>query len=199
MIDYQKIHSSFLFYESKGFLNIETPWTVTESISGITKPPAVKDFKLVHDDNKVLVASGEQGFLYMYNKGFLPLGRFQTTTPCFRKEAFGPFHTKYFVKTELIDTKDVSVSNLETIVDIALGNFIRLATKYSEKFAVIDTTYSLGYPSFDIELNGIEVGSYGIRGCEFLNWVYGTGIAEPRFTKVLNSLELKERYNGIPR
>ena len=38
---------------------------------------------------------------------------------------------------------------------------------------------------YDIVLNGIEVGSYGIRQHENLRWIYGTGIAEPRFSTAL--------------
>lgn len=34
----------------------------------------------------------------------------------------------------------------------------------------------------DGELNGIEIGSYGYRSYRELHWIYGTGLAEPRFT-----------------
>ena len=36
--------------------------------------------------------------------------------------------------------------------------------------------------SYDIESNGIELGSYGIRQHENITWVYGTGLAEPRLS-----------------
>jgi aspartyl-tRNA synthetase len=41
---------------------------------------------------------------------------------------------------------------------------------------------------FDIELNGIELGSYGIRRNQEnkLLWIHGTGLAEPRFSNVVN-------------
>ena len=38
---------------------------------------------------------------------------------------------------------------------------------------------------FDIEINGNELGSYGIRSCEFLEWIYGTGCAEPRTSNLI--------------
>jgi len=31
-----------------------------------------------------------------------------------------------------------------------------------------------------------ELGSYGIRSCEFLDWIYATGVAEPRFSSLIN-------------
>jgi hypothetical protein len=38
---------------------------------------------------------------------------------------------------------------------------------------------------YDIEYNGVEIGSYGIRKTSFLEWIYGTGLAEPRFSRSL--------------
>jgi hypothetical protein len=37
----------------------------------------------------------------------------------------------------------------------------------------------------DINFNGIEVGSYGIREFEGFKWVYGTGAAEPRLSQAI--------------
>ena len=39
--------------------------------------------------------------------------------------------------------------------------------------------------SFDITYKDVELGSYGIRKCDFLTWIYGTGLAEPRLTRVM--------------
>jgi hypothetical protein len=39
---------------------------------------------------------------------------------------------------------------------------------------------------YDLECNGIEIGSYGIRSCEYLEWIYATGLAEPRMSIVKN-------------
>ena len=44
---------------------------------------------------------------------------------------------------------------------------------------------------YDITINGEELGSYGIRKCEFLKWIYGTGCAEPRLSTLI------KKYNGI--
>lgn len=179
MIDYGIISNSISFYESKGFNRVEVPWTVTKGISDITKPKDAKDFQLVHEDGKVLVASAEQSFLYQYAKGFLPKGRFQAITPCFRKESFDAIHTKYFIKNELIVTDDVSKGRLDEVVDIA-SEFFEKQISSDASVRIVET--KIGY---DIEINGVEVGSYGIRSCDFLTWIYATGVAEPRLSSLI--------------
>jgi hypothetical protein len=180
MIDYGIIDRSIRFYEDKGFKRIESPWTVTKEISGITKPEGKFDWEII-GKNKVLVASGEQSFLYLYLKGFLPKGKYQTVTPCFRDESFDKTHTKYFIKNELMITDDVSDSSLNKIINCCKEFF------ESELNISIDIKKTdIGY---DLEANGIEIGSYGIRSCEYLDWVYGTGVAEPRLTMIKNAIK----------
>jgi len=184
MIDYARLDRSLQFYESKGFNRIELPWTVTKSISGITKPPGKTDWEILGKD-KVLVASGEQGFLYLYLKGFLPKGRFMGITPCFREEPFDQTHSKYFIKNELIITDEV---NTKTLVDV-----INVCKEFYE--SELETSVDLVKTEFgfDLEVNGIEIGSYGIRSCEYLDWIYATGLAEPRFSIIKNIV----KKNGL--
>jgi len=47
-----------------GFKRLETPWTVSEKVDNITRPADRIAFQLKHND-KCLVASGEQSFLYL--------------------------------------------------------------------------------------------------------------------------------------
>src|SRR5689334_13945355 len=103
MVDYSILAKSVGYYEVCGFKRIEAPWTVSEAVNNITKPADRMNMQLKHN-NKCLVASGEQSFLYLYLKNFLPAGRFQTITPCFRYEEFDFLHSKYFIKNELIAT-----------------------------------------------------------------------------------------------
>lgn len=175
MIDYKILQQSIEYYQSKGFQRIETPWTVTEYIDKITKPEDKISFKLEHN-GKCLVASGEQSFLYLYLKDFLPKGQFQTITPCYRYEDFDFSHTKYFMKNELIKTDVVNSSELDRIVSISYDFF----QNYLPDIKIIKT--NLG---FDIEWEGMELGSYGIRSCEFLDWIYATGCAEPRLSRII--------------
>jgi hypothetical protein len=185
MINYQFLHQSTLFYETHKFQRIESPWTVTKAVSEITKPIEFADLE-IKDKDKVLVASGEQSFLYLYLKNFLPKGRFQTITPCFRNEPFDQTHTKYFMKNELIITDSVSHKTLIDTVSICKSFFESIHQNHIEyPVEIIQTSDT----SFDLNLNGIEIGSYGIRTCEFLKWIYATGIAEPRFSQIINNLK----------
>ena len=163
------------FYEKNGFKRIESPWTVSEYVDNLTKPKDRISFQLKHN-NKCLVASGEQSFLYLYLKDFLPKGQFQTITPCFRFEEFDFSHTKYFMKNELIKTDIVNTTELEKIVDTCQLFF----KTYLKNLDIIKT--DIGY---DIEYKGYELGSYGIRENEFLTWIYATGCAEPRLSKII--------------
>lgn len=177
MIDYKLIQASIEYYESLHFKHVEAPWAVSEAICNITLPEGKMPFKLVHN-NKCLVGSAEQSFLYLYLKGFLPKGQFQAVTPCFRYEPFDQFHSKYFIKNELIKTDVVSYLELVKILDHALGFY----KKYIPDAHHVETE-----DGFDIVVDGKELGSYGIRECEFLKWIYGTGCAEPRLSTLMQT------------
>lgn len=189
MINYGILHNSTEFYAAKGFTRIESPWTVTRQVSEITKPPTAKEFALQHEDGKVLVASAEQSFLYLYLKGFLPFGQFQSITPCFRHDSFDQFHTKYFMKNELIETKTVNETRLMEIVNMA-EEFFGMYFPPSDLEIVGDGITALGY---DIKYKGIELGSYGIRSCDYLEWIYATGVAEPRLSATMRKFDLQQR------
>ncbi len=176
MIDYKLLDDSINYYETNGFKRIESPWTVSEPVDNITKPSDRISFQLKHN-NKCLVASGEQSFLYLYLKKFLPKGQFQTITPCFRYESFDFLHTKYFMKNELIKTDVVNRTELLKVVDIAVGFYQPL---FKPQLHIITTE-----DGYDIEVGGKELGSYGIRSCEFLDWIYATGCAEPRTSSLI--------------
>lgn len=188
MINYQLIENSIKFYESYGFKRVESPWTVTEAVSNITKPSHAKEFK-IEGKGKVLVASAEQSFLYLYLKGFLPKGQFQSVTPCFRDEVFDNWHTKYFIKNELIKTDKVNEEELDIIVQKAFDFFGTIFGKSNGDLQVIFN----GKDMYDIVYKDTELGSYGIRECNFLKWIYGTGCAEPRTSMVLKL----ENKNGL--
>ena len=182
MIDYKIIANSVQYYESAGFARVEAPWLVTQPISALTKPEDKYDYIVSYNNkNKVLVASGEQSFLYLYLKGFLPYGKFQTTTPCWRNESFDFLHTKYFIKNELIDTKDVTVESLKEMTQIAL----KFYQKFLPDAKIVDTEQG-----YDICYENYELGSYGIRKCEFLKWIYGTAVAEPRLSSIVKMTKM---------
>lgn len=193
-IDYQKIADAEKYYISKGYKRIEAPWWVSRKIANLTKPEGKGDF-LIESNQKVLVASGEQSFLYMANKGRLLQGEFLTTTPCFRNDSIGMLHRKCFLKTELIKTDKVNSKELKKMIDLSYNFFLNYFPKEELKIVKI------GDLEFDIELHlkdkenptVIELGSYGIRSCEFLEWIYGTGCAEPRLSRALQVKKYLEK------
>lgn len=190
MINFQLLQDSIEFYKKKNFVRIETPWTVTPAISNITKPAAAQSFNL-ENKNKILVASAEQSFLYLYCKGFLPPGQFQSVTPCFRDEPFDSTHSKYFIKNELIKTDFTSKNNLDDVIYNAYEFFLSICDKNNKDAAALKVVEThdekFNCKSWDILYNEIEIGSYGIRECKFLKWIYGTGCAEPRLSLTLES------------
>ena len=172
MIDYKLLAESQEFYEDRGFEVMETPWTVTKEISDATG--AEHDNWTIKEKGKVLVASAEQGFLYLMNKGFLSDGYYQSISPCFRSDSFSWTHTKYFMKNELIKIGD---TNLKNLINPALDFFRKIGLEEAE---IKETS-----EGSDIVFRGIELGSYGKRKFKDLQWVFGTAIAEPRTSRVL--------------
>lgn len=184
MIDYNIIDTSLKFYDGEGYKRIESPWLVTEAVDNITKPVDIQSYQVKHN-GKNLVASGEQSFLYLYLKGFLPKGMFQTVTPCFRSESFDFLHSKYFIKNELIRTDETDRNALMGTIDSALKFFRQYISSACVK-KINNTSYDIVV--LDGQQTEYELGSYGIRECSFLSWVYGTGVAEPRLSNIINVL-----------
>lgn len=187
MIDYKILDDSIKFYKNCGYTRIESPWTVTPAVDDVTRPKDRVPFELVHN-GKRLVASGEQSFLYLMLKGFLPPGKYQTVTPCFRNEPFDLEHTKYFVKNELIWIKDKPTREEVMQVRNQAHEFFKSYLNETPATTVFDKNGET-----DIVLSGslmnkpnIELGSYGSRKFGPFEWIYGTGLAEPRFSSVLN-------------
>ncbi len=184
MIDYKLLDQSVHWYTEQGYERIETPWVVSEKIADITLPSDTHANVIIKNGKrKVFVGSGEQGFLCLINKGFLTPGQYQTVTPCMRNDDFGPYHTKYFMKNELIwfDSNPDSYypDMLETVIHDAF-TFFSQNVSYQDLLRRVETEEGV-----DIEYDGIELGSYGIRQCPFVKWVYGTGLALPRFTRAV--------------
>jgi hypothetical protein len=181
MIDYQLLADSVDYYAPR-FRRIEAPWTVSEYVNNLTMPEGKQAYKLEHN-KKCLVGSGEQSFLYLQIKGFLPPGKYQTITPCLRDEQFSIIHTKYFMKNELIVTDDVSEDQLQFVVNICHDFFVRVL---GQKILQVKTE-----DGYDLMWNDIELGSYGIRDFQFIRYIYATGCAEPRTSyckKLINGL-----------
>lgn len=175
-IDWLAIGQGQAYYLTKGYEYLEVPWLVPGHAVAATKPAHARDFTTWAG---ALVASGEQSFLAIRES--LEAGRkYQCVTPCFRDEAVhDDLHLRQFVKLELIHVLhdgQLPDSHVEAMISDAhefIYNF-----SHGCELRVVRT--EIGY---DIEVNRIEVGSYGYREHEGFRWVYGTGIAQPRLAQ----------------
>jgi len=187
MINYKLLNDSVEYYESLGYQRIETPWMVSEYVDNITKPADVPPF-VIGLNGKHLVASGEQSFLELYLKNYLPIGAFITVTPCFRYEKRDDLHCKHFMKSEVIITQDVNEESLKNLVETAMDFF----EQYFDHVQMAIT--DIGY---DIVVDEFELGSYGIRESDHLKWIYGTACAEPRLSTLIKRFgkeNIKNKY-----
>jgi len=192
MIDYNKIGFAIDFYNSIGFKYIDVPWIVSEESVSATAPVGVRIFNTFAGE---LVASGEQSFIeirkkLMASSGFPAL--FQCVTPCFRDEPINdPLHLQYFMKNELIAVlhpthgkEHIPWATIDFLIRNALVFFKKLIKEHDE-IKVVNAPQDNSILNKDILINEIEVGSYGYRYYKDFCWVYGTGIAEPRFSQAL--------------
>lgn len=213
-IHYQNLADAVKYYSDYDFRYIEVPWWVTSDIANLTKPTGISEnsnYKL-SVNGKCLVASGEQAFLYLANKGHLVPGQYQTVTPCFRNEEYDHYHSKQFMKLELIrlfeyklvDSKVLVQSMVEEMALCAFNFFSsfvkaidpKLANSITRVYTGVDDPIALpDTKQVDVVLNvdghAIELGSYGARTTSFATWVYGTGLAEPRFSKALKEFKCR--------
>ncbi len=179
---YKLLARAISHYERCGFTHVETTWVSTKEVMMITAP---SDACLTpFTDGLFLVGSGEQSFLAMIEEGKLVPGKHQTTTPCFRNEpVVDELHRRYFLKNELmVYAPKEPEKALAEMIDMSRAYLARIA-----KGRVVEVIASEKAGEQDITLSGIEVGSYGIRSHGEHLWVYGTGLALPRFTQAFDA------------
>jgi hypothetical protein len=165
-------------YTTLGYKVIDVPQCVDFDVSQHTKPEGVPE--LFHRGMKVYVASAEQSFLQLHKEGKLPDGKYVAMTPCYRHEALlDDTHFSMFLKVELISVGEKCSCDLRRD---ASAFFL-----YKGVFSVaVKTTEE--EDSWDLESScGVELGSYGVRyTLDGTPYTYGTGVAEPRFSAVMN-------------
>lgn len=195
-MDYGHIWQAAEFYRKRGYVYMQdAPWHVGRDAYYATKPADAVDVVLeafrgdspndLPFDRPYMVASGEQSFIQMMLDG-QSIKRAVCITPCFRWEPrVDMLHRRYFMKAELINAHDVDVGHLMHMVHEACAFF----EQFFPQVRVVDT--GVGFDIVEKE-SRMELGSYGIRrmtiGGKPLQWVYGTGCAEPRLSTVI------ERY-----
>lgn len=188
MINYTRLADAFEFYHMAGYNKVEAPWQITKDVDNYTKPDDSEHLELSVNNGLVMVASAEQSFLQLRVDGKLPNGTYQAITPCFRDEPYDEWHQMMFMKLELINIGDTPFIE-EDVLEIV--NDAQTYFEYAgAKCSVIKTDESQF--SYDIihTPTGVELGSYGMRYHPDVGyWIYGTGIAEPRFSKALALVE----------
>jgi hypothetical protein len=164
--------NALFFYSDLGYVPTTVPFVVDEDVSAVTRPEYSLD--IYHSIDKVYVASAEQSFLQMIKDGNLPVhDKLMALTPCVRDEMqLDDITYMTFIKLELF----VKGSHLTEVINEVTRFFLSINIIPE----VVPT-----YIGFDLRVNGIEVGSYGVREYLGLVYTYGTGIAEPRLTSAL--------------
>ena len=189
MIDYRKIGQAVQRYQDLGYLNIEVPWLISRQAASFTAPEGIRQFETFAG---CLPASGEQSFIHMYRLGQLRPGRFVTVTPCFRDEpVLDTWHKQHFLKVETIRIFDILPSDETVHKEILFA--VGCAQLVMKELGVETTPVQVSPTQYDlISPTKIELGSYGYRYLGGIPWVYGTGLAEPRFSRCLEQLNTVE-------
>lgn len=173
-INWNYIARAIDFYVGAGFQYIEVPWIVSAASIKTTLPANKKGYTT---ELGGLVASAEQSFIELMRGELLDSRPYVAATPCFRDDDPDESHSPYFFKVELFSLRSEGFDNSQVFLDVARRFFATLG-------ADTQTVWVNG--NYDIELNGVEIGSYGIRSIYGFNWTYGTGLAEPRFSYALS-------------
>lgn len=179
LIDWSLLQRACVYYSSLGYQQKETPWLIPEIYGKTTKPHIdrsfVQDKNMFKEQAHELVGSAEQGFIYLILNNLLPEGKYFSISPCFRVDEYDKTHLPWFIKLELLIYSPGNENKyLQSILKDSLDFFNMNSNNKCEKIFISDESY-------DINLNGLEVGSLGIREIESFKYVYATGIALPRF------------------
>jgi hypothetical protein len=195
-INYQTVSRAISLYGAQKYKYVDTPWYVGANALTVTLPRERWGFNMWHPElpnDKFLVGSAEQGFIQLMLDGAIQPGSYCSAGPCFRDEpVVDELHRYSFFKLELLkiyDTKEVpqlidawKMAYMARDIHVDL---YWLSEKSKEKLRVIKTP-----EGYDLELAGVEIGSYGLREHAGHRWLYGTGLALPRAQIARSNLNL---------
>ena len=175
MINYDYVSQAIKYYDTCGFKYIEAPWLINYEAVNATLPSNRYGIgtSSPYMESKYLPGSAEQSFIQMMIDGSIKPGKYCAAGPCYRDERVDKLHSITFFKVELIIIGMNDEKSLNTVL-IHSRHFM-------EQLSDCDIDILKTNDGFDLLLNGIEVGSYGIRSYKNHKWVYGTGLALPRF------------------
>lgn len=171
-VDWERLLAALKWFEAQGYKRMDMPWHASLKAIGSTLGDLDRAWEL--DGVGWLVGSAEQSFVEALLNGTLEQGKYVSLTPCFRREpVFDATHHPYFMKVELFDTSVEDGRDLEIALEVK--KFLEDASDMPVELVKTDEGY-------DLEVNGIEVGSYSSREFNGVAWTCGTGLAEPRFS-----------------
>lgn len=172
LIDTKLLIEAMSYYESIGYEPLASPMLVDKDIVELTLPKG----KVAREHlGKYYVGSAEQSLYQLIKDGFNPDGSYMLISPCERDEVLDKIHFGIFLKVELVSTEK-SCADICNDVDY----FYSIQGFSSE---VICTEQG-----FDLEIEGIEVGSFGERRYKDFNITFGTGLALPRISQAANRI-----------
>lgn len=173
IVKWDELVAAAKHYTQFGFKLRETPWLIDFDVAMVTCPDETNVINTDYD-SKALVGSAEQGFLQLMKDDNISLGRYMSIGPCFRNEKVDELHKVAFGKLELFEFADSGESAY-----YSAKTMLHLAKGYMSNSKIVKTT-----EGWDLEINDIEVGSYGRRfHPDYGYWAYGTGLASPRYSR----------------
>jgi len=182
-IDLPLLMKAMGYYQSVGYAPLSVPMITSYEAIRVTLPPRIKPMQHCDDLlNGFYVGSAEQSIYQMLIDNGCNDGKFMMLTPCQRGELYLDCrHMEIFLKLELVQ---INVDNCTPIIDDVFP-FLKSEFQDSE-IEIVECLF--GSSSKDININGVEVGSYGCRNFEGNIVQYGTGLALPRITQAVNYL-----------
>jgi hypothetical protein len=173
-IDYGLFGRAFDYYQDLGYTYVEVPYCVPLDIIRLTLPPQYIPDEVL--GLGFLVGSAEQSLLSLD----LPDGSYMAVSPCFRPEpVLNERYQRHFMKVELFQLGPVEMNPMAMLKDAR--TFMSDHVRDDVDVDIVGTDQG-----WDIEINGIEVGSYGFREAGGRKWACGTGLALPRFDVARN-------------
>lgn len=174
---WKSISEAVDFYVNLGYDYKDVPWMVDKT--SVEATYSGKNGIVDNDPNGYLVGSAEQSFLHVWDE--LEVGKkYMSCTPCFRVEdIIDKYHRPYFMKVELFQRITERTPASHDILGDAKEFF---AEKVG--YRRIDTVWN-GDNNWDINIDGVEVGSYYRQSYKGKTWNCGTGLAEPRFSQIV--------------
>jgi len=169
-IDSVLLMTAMQHYKELGYKPLSSPMLVDREIVEITLPEGNTAQEHL---GKFYVGSAEQSFYQLMKEGFSPNGSYMLVTPCERDDVIDDTHLNIFLKVELVSSELNYKEIMQDVIDLYSYNGFNVT--------IVETSVGC-----DLELNGVEVGSYGERDYLGVNISFGTGIALPRISQAIS-------------